>query len=142
MSDAFISYSRKDIGFARLIYKSLEHDHVDTWIDWERIPVGDDWWQNICNAIDNSNVFILLISHHSVISPICKKEIERAIKNNKRIIPIILEDMDSNIIGQFVPDLSKINWMILQKGKYFTIEETNMDGSVRSEDQQVAIAIL
>ena len=32
----FISYSRKDIAFARLIQASLQQSQVDTWIDWER----------------------------------------------------------------------------------------------------------
>jgi hypothetical protein len=142
MSDVFISYSRKDIGFAHLLYESLEQDNIDTWIDWERIPVGDDWWLNIRAAIDNTNVFIFLISRHSINSTVCKDEVDHALKNNKRIIPVVLDDLDSTVVGDFVPDLSKINWMILQKGKYFTVEETNEDGSIRPEDQQVAIAQL
>ena len=33
MSDVFISYSRKDIAFARLLRESLQQSQVDTWID-------------------------------------------------------------------------------------------------------------
>ena len=39
-ADIFISYSRKDIAFARLIRSSLQSSGLDTWIDWDRIPVG------------------------------------------------------------------------------------------------------
>ncbi len=47
MSDVFISYSRKDIAFARLLKESLKKSQVDAWIDWERIPVGEKWWPEI-----------------------------------------------------------------------------------------------
>ena len=51
MADEFISYSRKDIAFARLIRESLQQSQIDTWIDWERIPVGEKWWMKISEAI-------------------------------------------------------------------------------------------
>src|SRR5664279_6658903 len=41
MSDVFISYSRRDIAFARLIREALQQSQIDTWIDWDRIPVGE-----------------------------------------------------------------------------------------------------
>jgi hypothetical protein len=43
MADVFISYSRKDIAFARLIQESLQESQVDTWIDWEQIAIGEKW---------------------------------------------------------------------------------------------------
>jgi len=66
MPDVFISYSRKDIAFARLIQESLQQSQIDTWIDWERIPVGERWWNEICQAIENSNVFMFIISKTSI----------------------------------------------------------------------------
>lgn len=41
VSDVFISYSRKDIAFARLIRETLQQSQIDTWIVWERIPIGE-----------------------------------------------------------------------------------------------------
>jgi len=38
MADVFISYSRKDIAFARLLHKALADNGLDTWIDWQDIP--------------------------------------------------------------------------------------------------------
>ena len=43
MPDVFISYSRKDIAFARLLHEALTQGKVETWIDWARIPVGEKW---------------------------------------------------------------------------------------------------
>ena len=35
MSDIFISYSRKDIAYARLLHKALKEHDLETWIDWQ-----------------------------------------------------------------------------------------------------------
>lgn len=43
MSDVFISYSRKDIAFARLLHNALQGSELDTWIDWQDIPPSADW---------------------------------------------------------------------------------------------------
>src|SRR5512136_1007206 len=98
MADVFISYSRKDIAFARLIQESLKQSQVDTWIDWERIPVGEKWWPEIREAIENANVFMFIISNNSIGSNVCKDEIDLALKNNKRIIPIIVDDLKPELI--------------------------------------------
>jgi hypothetical protein len=77
-ADIFISYSRKDIAFARLIRSSLQASGLDTWIDWDRIPVGERWWDEICRAIERSNVFMFIISASSTGSPVCRDEINQA----------------------------------------------------------------
>jgi WD40 repeat protein len=140
MSDVFISYSRKDIAFARLLFETLQKGQVDAWIDWNRIPVGEDWWKEICEAIQAANVFMFIISQNSVGSQVCKKEITHALENNKRIIPILLDNLEPQVVGQFVPDLTKINWIIFQRGKYFAVQETDESGMARPEDEQVALA--
>lgn len=139
MSDVFISYSRKDIAFARLIHASFQRNQIDTWIDWERIPVGQNWWKEICEAIDQSNVFMFIISQNSLGSTVCKDEINHALKNNKRIIPILVDNLGPEVVAQFVPDLTKINWMIFERDHVFQIEEKSDVQSDKPEDRQVAL---
>jgi len=43
MASLFISYSRKDIEFARKLTESLEGQDLDFRIDWEGIPPSVDW---------------------------------------------------------------------------------------------------
>ena len=43
MTDVFISYSRKDIAFARLLHEALVENGLETWIDWQDIPPSADW---------------------------------------------------------------------------------------------------
>lgn len=140
MADIFISYSRKDIAFARLLNQALYSSDLDTWIDWERIPIGEQWWTEIREAIENANVFMFIISHHSIGSPICRDEINIALQNNKRIIPIILDNLTSESIDEFIPNLSKIQWIIFQRDRTFEIEENTGMELGKEEDQVVATA--
>jgi WD40 repeat protein len=139
MSDVFISYSRRDIAFARLIRGALQKSEIDTWIDWERIPVGERWWQEICQAIENANVFMFIISKHSIGSEVCRDEIDQALKNHKRIIPILVDEFSAEDIQAFVPELPQYNWIIFQRDQIFSLEEIPTAEGVQAEDSQVAL---
>jgi hypothetical protein len=51
MTDVFISYSRKDIDFAKKLYAGLSQASLDIWIDWEDIPPSSDWLDEIYQSI-------------------------------------------------------------------------------------------
>lgn len=139
MSDVFISYSRKDIAFARLIRDALQQSQIDTWIDWERIPVGERWWLEICEAIQNANVFMFIISQNSIGSKVCKEEISQALQNHKRIIPIVVDNLEPETIQEFVPELPQYNWIIFERDHIFRLEENPQADSEKAEDRQLAI---
>ena len=122
MSDVFISYSRKDIAFARLLHASLANSQIDTWIDWERIPIGEKWWDEITHAIENANVFMFIISKNSIGSTVCKDEIKLALKNNKRVIPIVVDAIAEDMIRDFAPELPQFNWIIFEKDDLFQLK--------------------
>jgi hypothetical protein len=87
MSDVFISYSRKDIAFARLLHNALEESDLETWIDWQDIPPSPDWLAEVYEAIEAADTFIFVINCTSVASDICRLEIIHAEKNNQGLIP-------------------------------------------------------
>jgi len=45
MTDVFISYSRKDIAFARLLHQALKENDLKTRIDWQDIPLAPTGWR-------------------------------------------------------------------------------------------------
>jgi hypothetical protein len=47
MANVFISYSRKDIEFAKRLTAELQKSDIDFWIDLEGIPPTVDWWKEI-----------------------------------------------------------------------------------------------
>jgi WD40 repeat protein len=138
MSDVFISYSRRDIAFARLLREALQQSEIDTWIDWERIPVGERWWQEITEAIEGANIFMLLISRHSIGSKVCRDEIELALKNHKRIVPVLVDQLTPEEIGGLAPDLPQFNWVVFERDQIFRVEVDPGATSDKAEDREVA----
>ena len=140
MSDVFISYSRRDIAFARLIREALQQSDIDTWIDWDRIPVGERWWQEITGAIEGANVFMLLISRNSIGSKVCRDEIELALANHKRIVPLLVDQLTPDEIAGLAPDLPQFNWVVFERDKIFRLEVDPNASSEKAEDREIALA--
>jgi WD40 repeat protein len=92
--DVFISYSRKDKAFVRAIHRALKLCKRDTWVDWQSIPLTADWWQEICKGIQNAHTFVFIVSPSSLASIVCHLEIAQARSLNKRIVPILRQDID------------------------------------------------
>ena len=112
MASLFISYSRKDIDFARKLTEAFEGQNLDFWIDWDGIPPTVDWWKEIQKGIEEADIFLFLISPDSAKSKICKQEIGHAVKNGKRLIPIVVRDVKGN---EAPPELSHLNWIFLRE---------------------------
>ena len=119
MSHIFISYSRRDLDFAQEIVDALGKSGLETWIDWKSIPKGEDWEREIYRGIEAADALLFLISPDSVRSPMCNKEVQHAIRNNKRILPIILKETNA---GEFPDDtvqkeVKRLNWIFCRKGQ-------------------------
>jgi len=114
VSHIFVSYSRKDLKIARPIVNALTKDNLDVWVDWEDIPRGEEFEREIQQGIEGSDIFLFLASPDSVQSEWCNKEIAHAVKNGKRILPIVIRDADPKIIH---PEISKRNWIFCRDGQ-------------------------
>jgi WD40 repeat protein len=116
MASVFVSYSRKDITFAKRLTAELQKCELDFWIDWEGIPPTVDWWKEIEKGIEEADIFLFLISPDSSTSKVCGQEIDTAVKNAKRIIPIVVRD----IKGDEAPkSLSHLNWIFCRESDDF-----------------------
>ncbi len=96
MTDVFISYSRTDSDFVRRLFDDLNTRGREAWVDWKGIDTGTDWWKSICEAIEDADNFVLIVSQDALNSVYCHREIEHARKNNKQIIPFIYKPLDEN----------------------------------------------
>ena len=97
MADIFISYSRKDTEFGRGLHTKLTEERRDVWMDWEDIPATVEWWNKIRDGILASDSFVFIISPNSIASSVCNLEIAYARELNKRILPILCEDVDEKL---------------------------------------------
>jgi hypothetical protein len=102
MAEIFVSYAREDKEFVQLLYRALQQRKRDTWIDWEGIRPTAEWRQEIFRAIEAADSIVLVISPHSAASTICMEELSHAFGNNKRIIPLLRDDVDAAVLPEFV----------------------------------------
>jgi len=141
--DAFISYGRADsLAFGRKLYDRLREEGLNIWFDQNDIPLGVDFQNQIDDGIEKADNFLFIIAPHSINSPYCAKEIELAIRRNKRIIPLLhVEEIDRHLWQQRKPQgtdeeweaykakglhscfknmhqaIGKINWVYFREGK-------------------------
>ena len=88
--DAFISYGHKDSKpFAILLHDELVKQGLSIWLDVDDMPPAIEFQKQIDEIIPKSHNIIFIISPLSVASEYCGKEIDLAIKCNKRIIPLL-----------------------------------------------------
>src|SRR5262245_27611082 len=91
MTQLFISYSRKDIAFARRLAGDLEKAGYSVWWDITDLRGGDDWVRVIPEAIAASEFFLVVLMPNSTVSELVMKEYSQVISLHNMIIPIMLE---------------------------------------------------
>jgi WD40 repeat protein len=114
MAKIFVSYSRKDSKTARKLIESFTTMGHDVWVDWEDIPPAVDWLEQIFRGIEGSEVFVFIVSPDSIKSEVCNVEIGRAAQNNKRIIPVVVRDVEPKTTNEII---RKLNWTFIRKGE-------------------------
>lgn len=97
----FISYSSKDIAYAEGMATILKELGVSYWKAPEMIPAGSNYAKEIPKAIGECEYFILLISKASQESIWVEKELDSAVNNRKRIIPIQIDKEPLNDMYRF-----------------------------------------
>jgi len=90
MHQVFISYSRRDMDFARKLAGDLEKAGYDVWWDISDLRGGDDWVRMIPAAIAASQHVLVVLSPNSAESEWVEKEYTQALSLRKKIIPILL----------------------------------------------------
>ena len=140
--DALISYGRDDSkAFAAKLHQRLLAEGLEVWYDFEDIPLGVDFQSEINGGIEKAHNFLFIISPSAVNSKYCLREIEHALKHNKRIIPLLhVEEIDQEtwrhrnpngtdedweadkaagkhvILENMHPEVRKINWVYFREG--------------------------
>jgi len=89
----FLSYCSVERGFALKLAADLKNAGVNLWVDRLDIRPGDDWRRALTNAVDECAALICILSPEYVASVYCQRELGRADRMGKRIIPILLRDL-------------------------------------------------
>ena len=129
--DIFISYSRCDKTFVRKLYDAFVAHDRSAWVDWEDIPAYAYWREEIRTGILSADAVLFIISPDSIESLECNKELEYAIAQNKRLLPIIHRDIDRAAHHTIKPEIGEINWFSLRETDDF---EQAFQGLLRAID--------
>lgn len=135
MAKVFISYSRKDIEFAKHLTGELQKSDLNFWIDWEGIPPTVDWWKEVEKGIEEADIFIFLISPDSARSKVCGQEIDAAVRNGKRLIPLVVRD----ISGDEAPSqLNHLNWIFFRESDNFEAAFEKLMAAIQTDYEWTA----
>ena len=96
MSTVFLSYSRSDSLIVDKIANDLQREGIDIWFDRQNIKPGQNWREQIENALNDASFLIIFISKKSLQSKAVQLEYRAAFGNQKRaggtcLIPVLVE---------------------------------------------------
>ena len=98
----FVSYKSEEYEIARRIRELLEQHNYPCWMAPESIPAGSNYMLEIPKAIRKCDLFILIISEASQKSQWVQKEIDRAVKFDKYILPFQVDNSELSDAIDFV----------------------------------------
>ncbi|GAA4843845.1 TIR domain-containing protein [Algivirga pacifica] len=107
-TDVFLSYSRSDSDFTRKLNEQLQYHGRSTWFDQENIAATADFEQEIKKGIRDADNFVFVITKQSVHSPYCLDEVHYAERQGKRILTLLLEEVDPSELPK---PLQTIQWI-------------------------------
>jgi len=112
MARVFISYSRNDLNFVQGFAQTLMSNGIDVWWDLSSLQGGDNWTDAIPQAIENSDLCIVVLTPNSIKSDWVQKEYAYALGQEKRVIPVLCQECKIPFA------LVNINYVDLQGVKY------------------------
>jgi TIR domain len=108
-NEVFVSYSQPDHACAFELVAQLEAGGVGCWIVPRDIAPAADWAASIIEAISHARIMVLVFSANSNASPHVRREVERAVHRQVRILPFRIEDVvPSQSLEYF---LSAAHWL-------------------------------
>ncbi|HVO92687.1 MAG TPA: toll/interleukin-1 receptor domain-containing protein, partial [Terriglobales bacterium] len=118
----FLSYSRADAAVAATIGEDVRQMGHAVWYDRE-VTGGQSWWNAILGQIRDCDLFIFVLTPHSLDSQACRCEYSYASALRKRILPVLCQDGVK--INLLPPELSVIQFV-----------------DYRGQDKQAAFALV
>lgn len=111
----FISYSRKDIEFARLLHNQLEAANYQPMLDQTDIAPGEAWQDRLSKLIVQSDVFVFCVSPNSAASKICHWEVDESQRLAKRLVPVVVDPVDT---GELPESVAKLNFIFFSNESF------------------------
>jgi hypothetical protein len=89
VADVFVSYAREDMPFVRRLNDALQARNREVWVDLEDIMPSARWREEIRTGITGAHAVAFVISPDSIVSKVCRTELDYATEASKRLVPIL-----------------------------------------------------
>lgn len=94
-TDVFVSYGTDTKPLAEELTQALERQGIHVWADFKDLRPGQRWREEIENAADKANSFVILVGPRSASTPRLEAEWKAALgsvwsDSEKTLIPVIL----------------------------------------------------
>lgn len=133
MTEIFVSYCRRNKGFTEQFIQGLAEQNYPAdkiWIDWNNIPPSSKWEEEIRKGIEACNAVVFILSPDWVLSNECRKELEIAVEYNKRLFPIIHQNIDP----QSSPAaLASLNWIFFRETDDFNTAMQKLMAAINTD---------
>lgn len=128
-SDAvFISYASEDRPVAEAISKALEGEQIPVWFDRYQLKGGDDWEQEIKQAMLKCSLFAPIISRHTLTPEpryfraewvAAEEVVKRSPKSRRFVIPVAIDDTspEAEAVTKDIPEAFQRQWERLPDGR-------------------------
>lgn len=111
MSDGkiFISYSRKDSRTMQRVKNRMEQAGASVWTDEGLRPGTKDWQMAIERDIEACDAMVILLSPDACKSEWVRREINRADRLGRLVLPIVIKDVPTSLIPLLLENTQHIN---------------------------------
>jgi len=107
--DVFISYSSHDKVIANAVCATLEKNAIRCWIAPRDVSPGEPWASSLVRAIQESQLFVLILSQGSNASGQVLREVEQAVDRGIPIIPLRIENVEPTEAMRYY--IKSLHWL-------------------------------
>lgn len=127
----FISHSEKDRSFSDALLDALEAKDIRCWIAPRDVPPGGSYAEAIMTAIEECSCLVLIYTERSNGSGHVLREVERALKFGKNIVPIRFDESAPSRSLDYL--LATVHWL--------SVTGESMETGVARAAKQVASCV-
>ncbi len=109
MTDLFLCHASQNLDVRNQVARILAHNGITCWTHDRDIDKSEEYHKAIKRGIEQADNFAYFISRHSVESEDCQRELKNAMALNKRIVPILIEEVPEVLIPYTIRDLQYID---------------------------------
>lgn len=106
----FVSYSHRDVEFAKTLIADLQKQGVNVWADFLNIRPGEDWQDATDKALKNAAALIFVASANAILRTYIVAEVSTARVNNVPVIPLIIDNDGAKKMPRVIQGIAPLDF--------------------------------